>query len=75
MVVLSVISIYESCSTVSGVLINLFPVFCLHAALKYLSRCSELVRLKLGLCTNISDIGLSHIAYNCPKITELDLYR
>ncbi|KAJ1417153.1 Leucine-rich repeat [Sesbania bispinosa] len=44
-------------------------------ALKYLSRCSELVRLKLGLCTNISDIGLAHIAYNCPKMTELDLYR
>ncbi|XP_057439331.1 F-box/LRR-repeat protein 3 isoform X2 [Lotus japonicus] len=37
-------------------------------ALKYLSRCSELVRLKLGLCTNISDIGLAHIAFNCPKI-------
>ncbi|KAJ1380876.1 Leucine-rich repeat [Sesbania bispinosa] len=44
-------------------------------ALKYLSRCSELVRLKLGLCTNISDIGLAHIACNCPKMTELDLYR
>ncbi|MED6156427.1 hypothetical protein PIB30_014392 [Stylosanthes scabra] len=44
-------------------------------ALKYLSGCSELLRLKLGLCTNISDIGLSHIANNCPKIAELDLYR
>lgn len=44
-------------------------------ALKYLSRCSKLVRLKLGLCTNISDIGLAHIACNCPKLTELDLYR
>ncbi|XP_027188211.1 F-box/LRR-repeat protein 3 isoform X2 [Cicer arietinum] len=44
-------------------------------ALKYLSRCSELVRLKLGLCTNISDIGLVHIACNCQKLTELDLYR
>ncbi|KAG4394115.1 hypothetical protein AAZX31_03G214000 [Glycine max] len=44
-------------------------------ALRYLSRCSELVRLKLGLCTNISDIGLAHIACNCPKMTELDLYR
>ncbi|XP_061371972.1 F-box/LRR-repeat protein 3 [Gastrolobium bilobum] len=44
-------------------------------ALKYLSRCSEIVRLKLGLCTNISDIGLAHIACNCPRMTELDLYR
>ncbi|XP_052118485.1 F-box/LRR-repeat protein 3 isoform X2 [Arachis duranensis] len=44
-------------------------------ALKYLSGCSELVRLKLGLCTNISDIGLSQIAYNCRKMAELDLYR
>ncbi|MCI42789.1 F-box/LRR-repeat protein 3-like, partial [Trifolium medium] len=44
-------------------------------ALKYLSRCSELVKLKLGLCTNISDIGLAHIACNCTKLTELDLYR
>ncbi|CAI8615400.1 unnamed protein product [Vicia faba] len=44
-------------------------------ALKYLSRCSKLVRLKLGLCTNISDIGLAHIACNCSNLTELDLYR
>ncbi|XP_027351561.1 F-box/LRR-repeat protein 3 isoform X2 [Abrus precatorius] len=44
-------------------------------ALKYLSRCSELVKLKLGLCINISDIGLAHLACNCPKMTELDLYR
>ncbi|KHN01241.1 F-box/LRR-repeat protein 3 [Glycine soja] len=44
-------------------------------ALRYLSRFSELVRLKLGLCTNISNIGLAHIACNCPKIIELDLYR
>ncbi|KAH6772529.1 F-box family protein [Perilla frutescens var. hirtella] len=43
--------------------------------LKNLSRCSELVSLKLGLCTNISDKGLSHVASNCLKIQELDLYR
>ena len=55
--------------------IILTPTFRLRAALKYISRCSELVRLKLGLCTNISDIGLAHIACNCPKLTELDLYR
>ncbi|RZC11412.1 Pre-mRNA-processing-splicing factor 8A [Glycine soja] len=51
------------CSSVDGI------------ALKYLSRFSELVRFKLGLCTNISNIGLTHIACNCPKMTELDLYR
>lgn len=43
--------------------------------LKYLSRCSELVSLKLGLCVNISDKGLSYMASNCSKIRELDLYR
>ncbi|KAE8010272.1 hypothetical protein FH972_006657 [Carpinus fangiana] len=43
--------------------------------LQYLSRCSELSCLKLGLCTNITDKGLAYIACNCTKITELDLYR
>ncbi|KAE9448192.1 hypothetical protein C3L33_19910, partial [Rhododendron williamsianum] len=32
-------------------------------------------KLKCGLCTNISAKGLSHIASNCSKIRELDLYR
>lgn len=45
------------------------------AGLQYLSKCSELLCLKLGLCTNISAKGLSHIASNCSKIRELDLYR
>jgi len=45
------------------------------AGLQYLSKCSELLCLKLGLCTNISVKGLSHIASNCTKIRELDLYR
>ncbi|XP_057550742.1 F-box/LRR-repeat protein 3 isoform X3 [Amaranthus tricolor] len=44
-------------------------------ALGYLSRCSELRLLKLGLCDNISDKGLFNIASNCKKISELDLYR
>ncbi|GAB4835782.1 hypothetical protein Ancab_000698 [Ancistrocladus abbreviatus] len=44
-------------------------------ALNYLSRCSELLCLKLGLCTNISSKGLFYIASNCCKIRELDLYR
>ncbi|OMP03239.1 Leucine-rich repeat, cysteine-containing subtype [Corchorus olitorius] len=43
--------------------------------LEYLSRCSELSCLKLGLCTNISDKGLFYIGSNCTKILELDLYR
>ncbi|KAL8545519.1 hypothetical protein ACS0TY_005609 [Phlomoides rotata] len=43
--------------------------------LKYLSKCSELLSLKLGLCANISDKGLYYIASNCLKIRELDLYR
>ncbi|KAI9072954.1 hypothetical protein K1719_045083 [Acacia pycnantha] len=44
-------------------------------ALKYLSRCSGLLTLKLGLCTNISDVGLAYIGCNFPKLAELDLYR
>ncbi|KAJ4719392.1 F-box/LRR-repeat 3-like protein [Melia azedarach] len=43
--------------------------------LEYLSGCSELLCLKLGLCANISDKGLSYIGSNCPKIHELDLYK
>ncbi|KAK8712483.1 hypothetical protein V6N13_147723 [Hibiscus sabdariffa] len=43
--------------------------------LEYLSKCSELSCLKLGLCANISDKGLSYISSNCKKIHELDLYR
>ncbi|KAF6141243.1 hypothetical protein GIB67_024327 [Kingdonia uniflora] len=40
-----------------------------------LSRCSGLISLKLGLCLNISDKGLSHIGSSCTKLQELDLYR
>ncbi|KAJ8443509.1 hypothetical protein Cgig2_016992 [Carnegiea gigantea] len=43
-------------------------------ALSYLSRCTELKFLKLGLCNNISDKGLIYIALKCSKICELDLY-
>ncbi|KAF2309930.1 hypothetical protein GH714_005668 [Hevea brasiliensis] len=43
--------------------------------LEYLSRCSRLLRLKLGVCANISDKGLFYIASNCSKLHELDLYR
>ncbi|KAM7278494.1 hypothetical protein ACFE04_005628 [Oxalis oulophora] len=43
--------------------------------LLYVSRCSELSCLKLGLCTNISDKGLSCIGLSCSNLLELDLYR
>ncbi|KAJ6762635.1 hypothetical protein OIU79_023384 [Salix purpurea] len=43
--------------------------------LERLSRCSRLLCLKLGLCTNISDTGLFYIASNCSQLHELDLYR
>ncbi|XP_060219280.1 F-box/LRR-repeat protein 3 isoform X1 [Lycium barbarum] len=43
--------------------------------LSYLSKCTKLVCLKLGLCINITDKGLYAIARNCREIRELDLYR
>jgi F-box/leucine-rich repeat protein 2/20 len=45
------------------------------AALQHLSKCSELLILKLGLCSSISDKGLALISSNCAKLVELDLYR
>ncbi|GKV32004.1 hypothetical protein SLEP1_g40646 [Rubroshorea leprosula] len=42
--------------------------------LEYMSNCSGLKCLKLGICTNVSDKGLFSIGSNCPKIHELDLY-
>ncbi|URD79708.1 F-box LRR-repeat protein 3 [Musa troglodytarum] len=47
----------------------------LSKSMKYLSRCSELKVLKLGLCDKISDEGLVHIASNGKKLRVLDLYR
>lgn len=46
-----------------------------NEGLKSVSKCSRLSVLKLGICLNINDDGLSHIANGCPKIKELDLYR
>ncbi|KAF5446625.1 hypothetical protein F2P56_032235 [Juglans regia] len=43
--------------------------------LKSISRCSKLLTLKLGICLNITDDGLTHVANGCPKLKELDLYR
>lgn len=45
------------------------------AGLKYISRCSQLSNLKLGICLNITDEGLIHIGRSCSKLLELDLYR
>ncbi|XVE62090.1 hypothetical protein DITRI_Ditri06bG0091700 [Diplodiscus trichospermus] len=43
--------------------------------LKYISRCSKLSNLKLGICLNITDEGLIYISSGCSKLLELDLYR
>ncbi|KAM7259596.1 hypothetical protein ACFE04_015337 [Oxalis oulophora] len=43
--------------------------------LKYISRCSRLASLKLGICLNITDKGLWHIGLGCSKLKELDFYR
>ncbi|KAK9292319.1 hypothetical protein L1049_020285 [Liquidambar formosana] len=78
----------ESCNLITGKSLEWLGSCCLQLeeldltdccgvndrGLNYLSRCSELLSLKLGLCANISDKGLSYIASNCSKIRELDLY-
>ncbi|CAN6556351.1 unnamed protein product [Malus baccata var. baccata] len=46
-----------------------------NEGLKYISRCSKLRSLKLGICLNITDDGLTHVGSGCPKLKELDLYR
>uniref|UniRef100_A0A5B6ZCA3 Putative F-box/LRR-repeat protein 3 n=2 Tax=Davidia involucrata TaxID=16924 RepID=A0A5B6ZCA3_DAVIN len=43
--------------------------------LKAISRCSKLSSLKLGICLNINDEGLTHIGMCCSRLIELDLYR
>lgn len=45
------------------------------AALKCLSRCSNLIELKLGLCPGITDEGLVHIGSSCKDLQVIDLYR
>lgn len=45
------------------------------AGLKSISRCSKLSILKIGICLNITDEGLTHVGMGCPKLVELDLYR
>ncbi|KAL5740284.1 hypothetical protein ACOSP7_029159 [Xanthoceras sorbifolium] len=43
--------------------------------LKSISRCSKLSILKLGICLNITDEGLTNVGMCCRKLVELDLYR
>ncbi|GLJ38502.1 hypothetical protein SUGI_0784590 [Cryptomeria japonica] len=46
-----------------------------NTGLESLSRCSELITLKLGFCPNISDEGIIQIGACCSNLQELDLYR
>ncbi|XP_023636379.1 F-box/LRR-repeat protein 3 isoform X2 [Capsella rubella] len=43
--------------------------------LKSISSCLSLSSLKLGICLNITDKGLSYVGMCCPNLRELDLYR
>ncbi|KAL9233332.1 hypothetical protein vseg_008350 [Gypsophila vaccaria] len=79
----------ESCSYMTEMNLELLGARCLlleeldltdccgvnDTALSFLSRCSKLKLVKLGLCNNISDKGLSYLASKCKDIAELDLYR
>ncbi|XP_039127389.1 LOW QUALITY PROTEIN: F-box/LRR-repeat protein 3-like [Dioscorea cayenensis subsp. rotundata] len=78
----------ESCSLITEKGINLIGACCANlekidltdcdvsdTALKGLSKCSGLMFLKLGLCQNVSDIGLAYIGSGCGELRELDLYR
>lgn len=48
---------------------------CFGAGLKSISSCRSLSSLKLGICLNITDRGLSYIGMGCSNLRELDLYR
>ncbi|XP_066338546.1 F-box/LRR-repeat protein 3-like [Miscanthus floridulus] len=78
----------ESCPFISEKGLERIATLCSHlkeidltdcrindAALQHLAICSELLILKLGLCSSISDGGLVYISSNCGKLVELDLYR
>ncbi|VVB12816.1 unnamed protein product [Arabis nemorensis] len=43
--------------------------------LKSISSCLSLSSLKLGICLNITDKGISYIGMSCSNLRELDLYR
>ena len=39
------------------------------------AKCKSLRILKMGICVNVLDEGLCHIASNCLNLRELDMYR
>ncbi|KAG5244758.1 F-box/LRR-repeat protein [Salix suchowensis] len=79
----------ESCNMITGKSLEQLGLHCLllevldltdccginDRGLERLYRCSRILCLKLGLCTNISDKGLFYIASSCPELQDLDLYR
>ncbi|XP_074276131.1 F-box/LRR-repeat protein 3 isoform X2 [Silene latifolia] len=79
----------ESCSSMTETSLKLLGSSCVlleeldltdcyginDTGLMFLSGCSKLKFLKLGLCNNITDKGLSYMASRCSEILELDLYR
>ncbi|KAH9305577.1 hypothetical protein KI387_009981, partial [Taxus chinensis] len=78
----------ESCSLVTETSLNVLGDSCHflevidltdssinNTGLKFMSRCSKLTTLKLGICQNISDEGLKYIGAHCSNLRELDLYR
>lgn len=50
-------------------------VYSRFAGLSFIARLSKLTSLKLALCLNITDKGVSHVGFGCSKLNELDLYR
>ncbi|CAM8971518.1 unnamed protein product [Rhodiola kirilowii] len=46
-----------------------------NEGLRSISRCSELLSLKLGICLDITNKGMAYISIGCPKLIELDMYR
>ncbi|KAH0921202.1 hypothetical protein HID58_021220 [Brassica napus] len=59
----------------SSILLTVMALMIEGLSNEYISKCSRLLRLKLGLCANISDKGIFHIGSKCSKLLELDLYR
>lgn len=47
----------------------------ISAGLKSISKCSKILILKLGICSNITDAGLTYVGRGCSKLKVLDLYR
>ncbi|CDY37973.1 BnaC05g08010D [Brassica napus] len=65
----------RNCSNLKALNLACSHLCCCSVFNEYISKCSHLLRLKLGLCANISDKGIFHIGSKCSKLLELDLYR